>query len=302
MSNENNCPLVTVTCQRDLPLLELQAQSFDKYLQEKSSIIIIVNEIDPTGWNETFFKDIIHLYKRHNLTVLYAKDFDIDLSLSCGSFVVTNWVRQQVLKLVVAEKVGTPYYFVLDSQNFLVNYWSFNRRFTEGRAPYRKSQLGWALNIYNNYRGLLTLPPSDGNNKMSICTPIYFDTDMVKKLIITQDNTIKFSQWFFSYGEIKSEFALYLAWLEFNGGIEKYHYPVHNWGHPMLRDSYEFKKDVEYFIENLGKEERHRWSSINFRAWLDMNDQQVRAVVNKLQALGLSPNVKKFREEYTEPF
>jgi hypothetical protein len=297
-----NIPLVTVTCQRDLQLLELQAQSFDRYLQEKSSIIIIVNELDSTEWDTYFLNNISHYYKRHNLTVLYKKDFDLDWTLFEKNFIVTSWIRQQILKLAISMKLNSKYYLILDSQNFLVNYWSFKSRFIDGKAPYRINDIDWAIDSYNNYRGLFGLSNIDKKDNMSICTPIYLNTDLVNKLILTQTNIKEFSQWFFSYGETKSEFALYLAWLEFNGGIEKYHYPVHNWSHPMLRDSFDFKKDVEYFIENLGKEERHRWSSINFRAWLDMNDQQVRAVVNKLQALGLSPNVKKFREEYTEPF
>jgi len=301
MSLENTCPLVTVTCRRDLSLLELQAQSFDKYLQEKSAIIIIVNETDPTAWNESFSTNIAHLYKRHNLTILYARDFAIDWDLSISNLIVTRWISQQILKLAVAEKIETPYYFVLDSQNFLVNYWSFKKRLKDGKAPYRVNHLEWALQAYNNYRGWLALSQSDGYDKMSICTPTYLNTEMVKRLIATKGDIMKFSQWFFSYGETKSEFALYLAWLEFNGGIEKYHYPVHNWVHPMLRDSFDFKKDVSYFIENVGKETFHRWSSINFRAWLDMDDQQVRAVINKLKTLGLSPNIKKFRQEWQEP-
>lgn len=302
MSYENDCPLVTVTCQRDLPLLELQAQSFDKYLQEKSSIIVVVNEIDPTEWQRYFLDNISHYYQRHNLTILYNKDFQIDWSLFEKNVVVTSWIRQQVLKLAIAEKLNSTFYFVLDSQNFLVNHWSFKSRFVKGKAPYRINDIDWAIDSYNNYRGLLALPSLDKKDHMSICTPIYLHTDMIKKLIMTQENTMKFSQWFFSYGETKSEFALYLAWLEFNGGVEKYHHPAHNWGHPMLRDSYDFNKDVEYFTENVGKEERHRWSSINFRAWLDMNDRQISTVINRLKTLGLSPNVKKFREEYREPF
>jgi hypothetical protein len=87
-----NIPLVTVTCQRDLQLLELQAQSFDRYLQEKSSIIIIVNELDSTEWDTYFLNNISHYYKRHNLTVLYKKDFDLDWTLFEKNVVVTSWI------------------------------------------------------------------------------------------------------------------------------------------------------------------------------------------------------------------
>lgn len=302
MSSGKACPLVTVTCQRDLWLLDLQAQSFDRYLQDGSSTIIIVNEKDPSAWNEVFFKDIEKWYKRHNYRIFYSKDFDIDWDLFYKNEVVTGWFRQQILKLAVSEKLDSNFYFILDSQNFLVNYWSFKSRFVDGKLPYRANQLGWAKKAYEGYAGLFGLSDCADQDKMSISTPIYMKTDLVKTLIATKENLKNFSQWFFSYGEEKSEFALYLAWVEYNGGIEKYHYKAHNWVHPMLRDSFEFEKDVEYFVENVAKMPYHRWSSINFRSWLDMNPQQLNSVINKLRFLGLEPNFKKFRQEYREPF
>jgi hypothetical protein len=302
MSLEKNCPLVVVTCQRDLQLLDLQAQSFDRYLVEGSSIIIIVNEKDPTAWNEEFFKNIEKWYKRHHYTIFYKKDFDIDWDLFYKNEPVTGWFRQQILKLAVAEKLSTDFYFVLDTQNFLVNFWTFKARIIDGKLPYRTNQLGWASRAYGDYAGLFGITGSSPENKMSISTPLYMNTLLIKKLLASHKTLKKFSEWFFNYGEDKSEFALYLAWLEFNDGIEKYYYETHNWVHPMLRDSFDFEKDVQLYVESLANIPQHRWSSINFRAWLDMTPKQLSLVINKLRSLGLNPNIKKFREEYREPF
>lgn len=303
MRVEKDCPLITVTCQRDLSLLDLQAQSFDRFLYEGSTIIIIVNEKDPTTWNEHFFNNIEKWYKRHHYTIFYRKDFDIDWNLFYKNEPVTGWFRQQILKLAIAEKINQEFYFILDTQNFLVNFWSFKNRFIDGKIPYRSNELGWAETAYNGYAGLLGLSNSNPKDKkMSISTPMYIKTDIVKSILKNHKNLEDFSRWFFQYGEEKSEFALYLAWVEFTGGIDQHYYEAHNWVHPMLRDSYDFEKDFEYYLEKIGTLPYHRWSSINFRAWLDMTPKQLNNLINKLRMFGLEPNFKKFREEYRDPF
>jgi hypothetical protein len=69
-------PVVTVTCIRDLPLLELQAQSISLYLDKTCPVWIIVNEEDTAPWFDYFDKHIRNYYKEHNLTILTLEDFD----------------------------------------------------------------------------------------------------------------------------------------------------------------------------------------------------------------------------------
>jgi hypothetical protein len=303
MNNYQSCPLITVTCVRDLALLDLQAQSFDRFLESESNIIIVVNEKDPSYWKEYFFANIEKWYKRHNLKIYYKDDFDIDWDLFLKNEPVTGWIRQQILKLAVSTKLNSNSYLLLDSQNFLVNYWSFKSRIINEKTPYRSNSIGWAKPAYDNYAALFGLSTCDAEDiKMSISTPFYMNTSLVTALLENRGTLKDFSRWFFNYGEDKSEFALYLAWLEFNGGIEKYHYEAHNWVFPMLRDSFDFSNDVSLFLKNVGNFTSHRWSSINFRAWIDLDTKQYSDIVDKLRILKINPNFKKLREEYKEPF
>ena len=50
----NKTPVITITCNRDLPLLELQAQSIALYLDKGTPVYIIVNEADTTKWFKEF--------------------------------------------------------------------------------------------------------------------------------------------------------------------------------------------------------------------------------------------------------
>ena len=298
MSREAHWPLVTVTCVRDLSLLELQAQSLDRYLEDNSNIILIVNEIDPADWQFYFDKKIKDFYKRHILKIFYLKDFQVDWGVDFGNEAVNGWLRQQILKLIISKKIETESYFVLDSQNFLIKNWSFKSKLKNGKIPYKSNPMTWAGESFKNYCGLLGISPEIDEMPLSISTPIYFNTDLVKKLIDLKNGEREFSRWFFEFSSAKSEFALYYAWLKFNGGIEKYHYMLHTWSHPMLRDYSDFKNDIKYFLDNLGKFDLHRWASINHRAWLEMTPEQYDTVVNKLKEFKLNPDMRKFRDSY----
>jgi hypothetical protein len=70
----------------------------------------------------------------------------------------------------------------------------------------------------------------------------------------------------------------------------------------MLRDSFDFSNDVSLFLKNVGNFTSHRWSSINFRAWIDLDTKQYSDIVARLRILKINPNFKKLREEYKEPF
>jgi hypothetical protein len=297
------CPIVTVTCERDLSLLELQAQSFDRFLYENSEIIIVVNEKDPSKWKDFYQKNIEKWYKRHSVKIYYHSDFDINWNLFIKNDQVTGWVRQQILKLAVSNKLNSPAYLILDSQNFLVNFWSFKNKIIENKIPYKPGKLEWAEIPYKNYQ--LFFDPS-ANHKgflnTSISTPFFIKTELAQQLVNSFGGNLKFSKWFFDYSDIKSEFALYTAWITVNDYTEKYHYETKNWIHPMLRDSVNFNQDVEYYLENVGKYTPHRWSSINFRAWLNMSPEQFKKINDKLNEFRLFPNVGKFREEYRDPY
>jgi len=294
-----NCTLVTVSCLRDMALLDLQSQSIKNFLPKTVKVIIIINE-DGTNidkWKEEFSL-FSQNYENHNLIVYEKKDFDIEWEINESMEVVKGWTRQQVLKFVISEKIYTDCYLILDSQNFLIKPLDFENLIVEGKIPFKVSEMTWARSAYENYCEILGVVPRQEKNTLSISTPIYVSTELVKNLITTIGNSKVFSEWFYSYGSLKSEFALYLAWLEKNGGIEKNHYEVHNFSHPYLRDSTDFNHQYWIFLKLLGRDPRHYWSMINHRAWGEMREDQYQRICESLNRFDLRPNFDRFRREY----
>lgn len=299
------CPLVTVSCLRDLSLLELQAQSFDQYLADNSEVVIIVNEINDSKsqWYEYFYVNIEKYYKRHNLKIYNSSDFDFDWSVNFRNTEVTGWNRQQVLKLLYSEKTNSINYCVLDSQNFLVQPWDPKSIIVDNKSPYCLNKITWAWPAYKNYRIIISGAGNIDPEKktMAFSTPAFFNAELIRNLIAVNNGSAGFANWFYMYSDFKSEFALYLAWLESTGDLDNYHYPMHTWCHPMLRDSNNFDNDVNYFIDSLAKHEKHPWASANHRAWASMTSEQYNRTLTRLSQFNLTPNMQRFRKTYIIP-
>jgi hypothetical protein len=301
-------PLVTITCARDLALLELQAQSLSIHLTESCVIYIIVNEADPKAWQEYFDQYIRSYYDNHNLNIIYRSEFDINwnswipsprLNWSMG------WEQQQVLKLAVANKLNSVGYLVLDSQNFLIWPWLPTTKINN-QVPYRTGKFVMPLSTWSDYcTELEIVEPYPTDDTLSICTPIFLHTKLVKSLIKFKGSLDNFSQWFKSIPG-KSEFILYLLWAIKNGGFEKYHYRVSDvidgWSGAYLRDSPTFDQDFESFINFVGVHRPHSWISINHRSWGDMSDQQYNDTMNKLSEFKLVPNFAEYRKDYLKRY
>jgi Family of unknown function (DUF6492) len=295
-------PIVTISCTRDLALLELQAQSINKYLAEKSKIYIIVNEYDSREWYSYFTTNLKHYYDRHNLTLLYRTDFDAPWSEwipSAKNPWAGGWDMQQILKLAVAEKIEAPGYLVLDSQNFLIKPFDPVSQLDD-RLPYRAGKFVMPTTTWDEYACQLELSigkPTD--NTLSICTPIFLHTELVRSLIKWKNNLAGFTQWFKSVRG-KSEFILYLLWAEKNGGLEKYHYKSSfEWGGPYLRDSLTFSEDFKKSFPSIGL---HPWVSANHRSWGIMSNEEYQQLSSKLSIYGLKTNFDQYRKDYLEKY
>ena len=302
-----NIPAITVSCIRDLPLQELQAQSIYNYLDKDCPVYIIVNEIDPAPWFEKFDSSIRKYYKDHNLTIFTLDDFSGDWG-QWHTYPrhpwIAGWEKQQILKLLVATKLKDRSYLVLDSQNFLIRSWSPISLYTKGdRIPTRTGEYVMPERTWVEYSKALGINiklPND--NTMSICTPIFLATKPIKKLVKTQGDSKSFVDWFKSIAVTKSEFVLYLLWLKKNNEYEKYHFTIDmikDWGHPYLRDCNK-NEDFEHFMKWLGQHEYHCWASINFRAWGNMTDSQYKNLISQLQSYNLDPNFDEFRSWFQE--
>jgi hypothetical protein len=297
-----SCSLVTVICNRDLALYELQAESISKYLEPGQQIVLAINENDPTRCLDYYHSTLSKYLENHSVTIFTKKDFDVVWDRHYKSH-YEGWANQQIIKLIIADKITTDYYLVLDSQNFLYQEFCLSKISNEqGKYPYRTSRLVMPTDIWNAYSQNLNYGKAIPDEEiMSICTPIYFNTNLISSAIEDHASTREFVRWFSSLSKIKSEFIWYYIWAETHGGIDKYHYYVKvedDWAQPYLRDGQQFDQDFKNFITRLGIHAPNKWASINHRSWGDMSDQQYTDLVTKLGTFGLNPNFDHYRKNY----
>jgi hypothetical protein len=300
-----NTPVITVTCLRDLPLLDLQAQSISNYLDVDCPIVIVVNEENSTAWDDYFNLHLRHYYNKHHLTIIYRADFASEWKQWIASSInpwAVGWETQQVLKLIVATIIKSEQYLVLDSQNFLIKYWTPST-YNTNLVPARPGHFVMPVEIWRQYASSLGIETGDpSSDTMSMCTPIFFDTDVVKQLIEYTGGTDKFATWFKNASRTKSEFILYSLWLEKLGGLEKYHrmYTIpEDWGNPMLRDC-RTTEEFEHFLSHIGLHHTHAWVSANHRSWGNMTDNQYNQLTSKLAEYNLIPHFEDYRSTYVD--
>ena len=300
-------PVVTVTCFRDLPLLDLQAQSISNYLSSECPVYIIVNEENPADWDKYFNEHLCHYYNSHKLTILYRQDFESawnEWLPSQKNPWAVGWETQQVLKLAISKYLNSTRYLVLDSQNFLVRSWNpAQYGLVNGKVPARAGHSVMPQEIYDDYvKTLKVTNPLHTIGMMSICTPIFFHTGLVKDLIDSNGGIKKFTQWFKDASRIKSEFILYELWAEKNGGAYAYHYMVpdiEDWANPYLRDC-RTNEEFESFFNVLGSHTPNAWASANHRAWGNMTDEQYSRLSKKLGMYNLVTRFDEYRATYTD--
>lgn len=299
-----NTPIITVTCSRDLPLLELQAQGIFHYLDKACPIYIIVNESNPIEWLEKFDKTIRHYYANHKLKILFRDAFPGEWWQWIPSKINpwhVGWETQQILKLAVAKHLDSEAFLICDSQNFLIKEWSADYELPKDTIPYRTGRFSMPVEIWEQYSKALDVelsPPTD--QTISMCTPMFMHTQLVQGLLTTKGGVEGFSQWFKNASRIKSEFILYTIWAEKHGGINRLHQKVADWGGPYLRDSKTFSEDFEKFIQFVGVVPSHAWVSVNHRSWGDMDDDQYNRLKVKLLEYNLNPKFDEYRSTYID--
>lgn len=299
-------PIVTVSCVRDLAQLDLQAQSIQKYLAKDCPVYIIINEDDPDIWLNYFNNNLRDYYSGRDLTILEKRSWNCDWNIWIPSAINpwhVGWETQQILKLLISEKIESKGYLILDSQNFLISDYDPNGYSIGDYVPFREANLNWGYDTWNEYCNVLNYnqaPPTENREIMSICTPIFFHTELVRSLINTVSNYQKFALWFKSASRLKSEFILYYIWALKTGNFDKCHYKVRDWANPYLRDSQTFDEDFEKFLNFIGVHKPHCWVSVNHRAWGNMTDDQYQRLCKKLELYNLKPNFEDYRSTYVD--
>lgn len=274
---------VVVGCERDLALLELQAQSMKRYLPVGQEIILLVNEKDPYKFLNGL-KSFEQCYEGFKLQIKTLDDLGI----------VANqpYVDQQILKLAAAELTDN-HLIVLDCQNFLFKPY-VALPVLDDKIPYRRAPYAMNPLIWDEYCEKLGNKLPLNLHNMCLSTPIYLRSDVIRHMIKHFGGLQDFAKWFYTATRSKSEFALYLQWCERLQGLEHFHYlesDFFDWAGPYLRDHPNFDEIFNDYLLQLkirmdyqGHPKsndvlRHfkpkcSWSSINHRAWGNMTDEQ----------------------------
>jgi hypothetical protein len=100
--------LVTVTFSNDLALMKLQANSIDRFIAQPCVHWVVIE--DDVFSMEKWASELSPYYTRHTLKLL-KNDLVLDR---------IGWIRQQVLKLTIADKIDAEFYLILDSKVFFV--------------------------------------------------------------------------------------------------------------------------------------------------------------------------------------
>ena len=297
--------IITISCIRDLAMLELQAQGIFNYLDKSCPVYIIVNEENTDEWFKQFNQSIKHYYQNHSLTIFTKQEFVAQWNQWIPHQVnpwAVGWETQQVLKLLISLRINTPQYLILDSQNFLIRPWT-PTKYDSNRVPARPGHFVMPMDIWDDYTTKLGVEHKQPSKEtMAMCTPMFVDTAVVRSLVDNFGGESNFASWFKSASKIKSEFILYLLWLEKIGGFDQYHqmYPVQeDWGNPMLRDCNNYE-DFNFFFKHIGTHHSLAWVSANHRAWGNMDNVQYAMLKDKLATYNLFPKFDDYRSTYVD--
>jgi len=199
---------ITVVFRDELPLLRIQAESFNQYISPKDvkQITIVVNdddsvakEIDPAWWGQHQSQVVIKLCSSYN----YVSR-------------VTGWESQQLLKLLASSESPTEWSMVLDAKTWFIRSVDIDNLFDAGRpcvglsgiSPHFESSQQFVESYYN-----ISMPKIIGPAGV----PFIFRTDTVREMIDSIDNFVDFFQTNLRYPILVTEFHLYTGFV-----IKKY--------------------------------------------------------------------------------
>jgi hypothetical protein len=202
---------ITVVFQDELPLLEIQARSFDQYLnpQDVNQIVIVVNDadsvvelIDPAWWGQ-----------HANRVVIKPRS---GYAFAPGN---SGWDDQQLLKLLAAAESETKWSIVFDTKTWLIKAFDTQESAlfdTQGRPNVGRMHLSPhfepAKAFVEQYYGIeieMVLGPSG--------VPYVFHTADVQEMIAGISDFVTFFQQHLLGPTFLTEFVLYAGFI-----IKKY--------------------------------------------------------------------------------
>jgi hypothetical protein len=220
---QKTAEIACIAFEGDVDLMALQLESIEKLLEINNfpQIHVILN-----GKNnytlEKILKKLTHSLSNNikdRITYVHASQ------LCPGS---TGWLGQQVLKILIAQHVSTPFHIILDAKNHFVKNCGVDNFFTSNGLPKtefshpppgRLSRLNAALEYFNVKSNFAI------TNAMPNITPYVFYTDLVCALIeeIEKREKVPFVNAFLDKLET-TEFLIYYAFLLARHGTVAQHY------------------------------------------------------------------------------
>lgn len=208
--------LVTVVFGAERHLLELQARSLARHLDPEvvDEVLVVDNGWRPPGAARRAAVRSAYGPLADRVRVLGAQDVtDVPAT--------TGWRSQQILKLAVAEQVGSARYLLLDAKNHLVRPTSWadlqaaDGRAHGGRHSYAEHPLRPQLERTLRYLGLD--PAAHVPDFPPTATPFVMDTATVRHLVadVAARSGRPFPEEFEAAGLI--EFFLYSGWMAREG-------------------------------------------------------------------------------------
>lgn len=177
--------LVTVVFEPELDLLRLQARSIARYVAPEivDSIIVIDNTV--TGLRHRARRRLTEAYGSLAPRLRVVRPSE----LLTGPVAASGWRVQQTLKLMIADRITTDWYLVLDAKTVFTKPTAIIDLFTDGGRPlggvhsYERHPLLPQLRTVLAYAGLDAEPLIAGFT--STATPFLLSTEAVRSLVAT---------------------------------------------------------------------------------------------------------------------
>lgn len=268
---------ITVVFQEELPLLKIQARSFDQYVPNDAvnQITIVVNDtnnldIDTAWWGT------------HATKVVIRKGTQFNLS---------GWESQQLLKLLAASESTAEWAFVLDAKTWFIKEFDQTRLFSSagkpwsGTTPGKPGVFAQARAFVEDYYNI-KMPEIVGPNGV----PFMFHVATVKEMI---DNIPDFATFFQANVQgpnFLTEFFLYSGYvIKKFGSIDQLYGTTHTYLYPMNIAANEADK----FDELFGKIKKYQsvlTASIHRGAYSKISQENLLTWVKFLQERNLINN------------
>lgn len=255
--------ICTVVFREELPVLQAQAQSIEKYcatLGTRNIYVVVndddsvVNEIDSAWWG-----------------TLANRVMVIPRSAFSTEFVDNGWLSQQVLKMLASAMSYNLWCMVLDAKTIFVKPLTLEHLLDERERP----QVGM-LDIYEVFE-----PSRQITNKVFNVdlkkqlgpggVPFLFNTQMTRAMIaeVEKSTAMSFPVWFQAQGML-TEFMLYSGYIESRFGLDV----LYNTNTNAMQVCNVCHSEVAAFERKFNEMQTSLTVSVHRNAWKELSDQQ----------------------------